>query len=364
MALNELINMSRVTYLLGAGASCGNWCNNDILVNRKRGVPVIGKFHEALEILINELSSTSMNAFRSHEEITSLSVEQVKQLVNYLKYLREKCDEYPTVDTFSKQIYVNPISDFDNLGISSYKFVKKILSVFFFLIQDITRRDSRYDGFLASVLSSRGVFPSMNILSWNYDAQFEMAYAGYLPKDKDIEYIWNELNVLNKTYIATDYEKTKNIGFFKLNGTAFFINKNNKYSTLKGEIFSKIVDCFWKDYFEDKYSVAYELLFNNNYESTLSYVWEEDRLNQLLNCIKERTYDTEELIIIGYSFPYVNRDVDTRILNSMPNLKYIHIQDPAYDDIQERISSMLDSTINVKYKRHSNLNQFYIPNYF
>lgn len=106
------------------------------------------------------------------------------------------------------------------------------------------------------------------------------------------------------------------------------------------------------------------LLFDNNYESTVSYVWEEDRLNQLLNNIKERTYDTDELTIIRYTSLYVNREVDTKILNNMTNLKCILIQDLAYDDIQERVSSMLESAINIEYKRHSNLNQFYIPNHF
>ena len=91
----------------------------------------------------------------------------------------------------------------------------------------------------------------------------------------------------------------------------------------------------------------------------------DDNMAMLQKNIGVRTYDTEELIVIGYSFPYVNNEVDSYILQNMYNLKKVVIQDSNFADIKERIEGILEpvkrSPIIVSKK---NLQQFYIPNRF
>ena len=104
---------------------------------------------------------------------------------------------------------------------------------------------------------------------------------------------------------------------------------------------------------------------SSNYNNLLSYAWEDDNMAMLQKNIGVRTYDTEELIVIGYSFPYVNNEVDSYILQNMYNLKKVVIQDSNFADIKERIEGILEpvkrSPIIVSKK---NLQQFYIPNRF
>lgn len=95
----------------------------------------------------------------------------------------------------------------------------------------------------------------------------------------------------------------------------------------------------------------------------MSYIWENKNLEEIKALAKQRVLDTEELIVIGYSFPYVNRFADEEILKSMPSLKRIWIQDPNYDDIEERIKSILPEHIlqSVKIEQVRNMSQFKLP---
>ena len=80
--------------------------------------------------------------------------------------------------------------------------------------------------------------------------------------------------------------------------------------------------------------------------------------------IMKRIYDTETLIVIGYSFPYVNSDMDSFILQNMPGLRNVYIQDPNYEEVKERIETMIpNKPIKVKFEQRSN-QQFFIPKEF
>ena len=99
------------------------------------------------------------------------------------------------------------------------------------------------------------------------------------------------------------------------------------------------------------------------YHNTLSYSWEKSNKVDIELAIKDRVYDTEDLIIIGYSFPYVNDKIDRNTILNMPSLKRVYIQDPHFEDIKERIESMLHENQKVEFIKKG-LKQFYIPNSF
>lgn len=95
----------------------------------------------------------------------------------------------------------------------------------------------------------------------------------------------------------------------------------------------------------------------------MSYAWEKDGYEKMKGDIVKRIIDTEELVVIGYSFPYVNNSVDTFIVENMRNLQKVIIQDPNPDAIKERISTMTNSIYMVEYLPKQ-WKQFYISQRF
>jgi len=232
------------------------------------------------------------------------------------------------------------------------------------LAQKIHDRDPRYDGFLASILNNDGTFPPVTILTWNYDMQLEQAYSGYLLEDKPkMVQVWEKLNVFNKTS-ETKYDSTLNQTVIKLNGTAAFIDNPEIEAVGKGMYAEPFFTEFdtWS-----LHSYAAHMLDNLQYKNTLSYSWEEAAPElDVVEKAKERVKDTETLIVIGYSFPYVNRQMDEMIIQSMTNLRTIYIQDPNFEEIKSRLETIIgeDNTmddLNVEIKEVKNLSQFYLP---
>jgi N utilization substance protein B len=88
--------------------------------------------------------------------------------------------------------------------------------------------------------------------------------------------------------------------------------------------------------FEEKFIEA----FHNKYISQshlITFAWEKESeaksyLKQTIEAIKEVCNDTEYLVVIGYSFPFYNREIDKLIFETItPTLKKIYFQDP-YND--------------------------------
>jgi hypothetical protein len=86
----------------------------------------------------------------------------------------------------------------------------------------------------------------------------------------------------------------------------------------------------------------------------------------LLKNVKARVEDCEVLVIIGYSFPYVNRALDREIFASMQRLKTIYIQDKegVSKEIKERVENIFEF---IQYEKPNivikqDISQFYIPN--
>ena len=204
--------MSKVTYLWGAGASFGERIEGEII----RGIPIISEFLNATSRLINILGGNNRGDHNSNKQ----------KLYDELKWFRKKCYSYPTIDTYAKMLFVTKRSE-------EYERIKRILTLFLLLHQIKTPKDLRYDGFIASLIDQRGKFPNIDILTWNYDAQFEIAYADYSNNGKYILDLWNELNVKNKT-IGTGKVYEAGFSITKLNGMALFVDKDG----------NKIIDLF------------------------------------------------------------------------------------------------------------------------
>lgn len=331
--------MSKVTYLWGAGASFGERSEKGNIV---RGVPIISEFPKAISSLISSLlgASKTRHSNPSYEEAIKYCIS------DNLELLQKYCASYPTIDTYAKMLFVTQ-------KYSEYERLKQILSVFLLYHQITFPRDLRYDGFIASLIDQAGNFPNINILTWNYDIQFETAYADYSKSGKFIPYLWNELNVINKTIGTQKIHETR-FSITKLNGMALFINKNSK----------SLIDLLNGGYQNDKAKLEelYKALnYISIYKNTLSYAWE--RNGDFITKVSERVKDTTSLVVIGYSFPYVNREIDRAIIQNMEHLERVYIQDPFANEIKESVEAVLsDKMSQVDIITKTNTKQFFIPN--
>lgn len=356
--------MSKITYLWGAGASFGNRLtreqkpDEDYIV---RGVPVISEFENAIDDIIRKINKK----YSATNSLKTISDPDADTLIKKLLALKQICKDFPTVDTYAKQLAVTgapcgypPIKDYDDL--------KDTLSLFLTMIQLEKNRDPRYDGFIASAISTEGELSPMTILSWNYDVQFELAYSGYALAFyhwRHIPYQWHNLNVLNKTY-KTKFSVNAPFAMIKLNGTATF--ETDVRQDFDHFNYKQMKDPFF-GHKEKIDSVDYALdVMQHPYKNHLSYIWEDRNLEEVKEMTSKRVLDTEELIVIGYSFPYVNRTLDEVVLCSMPSLKKIWIQDPNFEEIEERVKSMLPEVLlqTVKIVPVSNRSQFKLPSSF
>ncbi len=348
--------MNQIVYLLGAGASYGEREKDDkgqdILGFVKRGIPVVSEFSKCL-ITMNGLVKNK--EYEKGFKYTATD-EQLDILSKRLLELKNICNTYPTVDTYAKMLYVK------NEKIE-YKKLKESISIFLLLSQAFESRDLRYDGFIASLINrDKGLPSDIHILSWNYDAQFEFAYSGYRKDYITLPFIWHDLNVLHKNMEISN-RTTRGFSLTKLNGTAFFIKKQD--TTEDG-----IQDIYFQNKDESPTSIISKLLTANNIIPTLSFAWEKEEEEEneendtFIEQVKTKTNDAEVLVVIGYSFPYVNREIDKKILDGMHNLKKIYVQDPNADEIKESLLARLypKKETDYEWKLSKNTRQFIIPN--
>lgn len=358
--------MSRVTYILGAGASFGERKRNNEgkITEFTRGLPVVNELERAIELLLNGGHS---GTFFPAEEAKKygLPLKLYNEVHQKLSLLKQACAAYPTIDTLAKQLYVTNRPFFaSSKEVLTYDDLKRYLSTALLMMQDEKKRDLRYDGFIASLIGRDRQLPPMTILSWNYDVQFEMAYSGYYTIERYIPSLWKELNVFNKMY-PTDFNVSNPFAMMKLNGTALFTDSNLDKWEVKEKKVNRITDCFYGGENLTPYQYGLGYLNGGNFEGLLSYAWEEDNMILLHKNIEMRTYDTRELVVVGYSFPYVNNEMDSFIIQNMSKLDRVVIQDRNFEDIKERIEGILEPTGRiVEIVNKKNLSQFYIPNRF
>lgn len=366
--------MSKVVYLLGAGASYGERsernasdlgigfgmggdlerelykkvANTPLRGCIKRGLPVVNELEDTIARLLDGqnnivLDSNQFNAF-------------IESCRPHLEWLKECCHNYPTIDTYAKQLFI-----VDGEAGEKYLRLKYALSLLFTLLQSVNTRDLRYDAFIAALVDKMGCLSKdVSILSWNYDSQIELAYSGFMPEtDKRIEIIWDKLNVLSKTITSKTFgnNDVKNtFSLTKLNGSALL------FDTQSSKIWDFQFDPFVKQCSLDTFTHMFGGAVSNA-RTTLSYAWEDDFSASFNNRIDQIAPHASALVVIGYSFPYVNRDVDRFILNRMGHLSTIYVQDKDPDSVIQNLNTVLDRQVlsSIRIEPVYQLGQFLIP---
>ncbi|MBR4962482.1 MAG: hypothetical protein IKY54_01100 [Muribaculaceae bacterium] len=109
---------------------------------------------------------------------------------------------------------------------------------------------------------------------------------------------------------------------------------------------------------------------NKNYtNSKISFAWDNEKFLTLnfREAIKNAIGDAKTLVIIGYTFPFFNRNIDRMLFDFMPNLEKIYIQDPNANQIIQNLEPIYSrnhpflSKLKNNIIPKTNTDQFYLP---
>src|SRR6185437_10229132 len=332
-----------ITYYLGAGASC-------------KSLPTVADMPVFIDGFINSLTSPALDKNKQ--------VSEIKQL---LRIIKEESQRFNTVDTYARKLFLNENGkDLLNLKVA--------LSLCFLYWQlfDSNRSDGhkpspnidyRYISLISAFLQKdRGYLSIPNnikFITWNYDIQLELALQYFT--DSRNQYI--DVGTIQGQYNSIPYPHgtITNPSIVHLNGIAGIYPEmdhlENAANLFNGDYnnASKILQVIIS------YYASYFNAQNNKHIDYFSYSWEENTMTKnSIQAAAKILEGTDILVIIGYSFPVFNREIDRKLLGNSRKFK-VYYQDPNADKLA--LSNIFDipSDKIFEEKRHE---QFFLPHEF
>lgn len=352
--------MGRFTYLLGAGASAYR-------------IPTVSTFVKGLEYvhqLLIERNMTSAYALPVGTE------KEQEEILADITWLINETKSHATVDTFAKKLFLTKGED--SVEYKKVKHLLRFVLIIWQLDKDVMTYideerdviyfdvDPRYDAFFSNIITKeKKIDERVSIISWNYDYQIEYSLYKFFPKNVAS---WAQL--LPNT--STKEIDPKLFSKIAINGS---IAKGVDEQLLDDIVAShKNSGTGLQERIAKYYNQYKKALLNSTQETLISYAWEErSDILDLRAKAKEILANTEFLMIIGYSFPNFNREVDKELLNAIKSGIKVIIQCPEKDFIQTRdrflarLSPKTSKEIGEikKYTQHSNdINEFHIHRMF
>lgn len=347
-ATRNVINMSKTVYYIGAGASFGKRDENGIILE---GVPVVAEIPREFSTFRRYIADAEIPAgdilFPGICVTDAENIERYKRtMLSDIDDLQRGIQEHATIDTYARKLYLTR-------QFSEFKKLKDVLCSFFVWSQLVNKQDGRYDTFLANILEEGTLdLPvDISIISWNYDSQIEMAYKAYR-KDK-------ELPVFEKN-IMGEWPRLPKCGrIFKINGSATFVD-TPILSLIKATEKTTPAALQLIRFYDDVRSDTTDWLAQMR--THLSFSWEKsENHNNMMESLSKTTLDTEQVVVIGYSFPFFNRETDREIIGSMANLKKIYVQDMNADEVEQSLMAVLPIDKNIRIEKIYKCSQFCLP---
>lgn len=324
--------MANVTYLIGAGASAGKRVENCRIIE---GLPCVNEIPTQLLILISIIKNKNVPPEYAHLK---------EHLLEKLTSFHEMSMRHATIDTYAKKLKLRR-------EYNEFYQTEAILTYFLIVQQLIHKPDSRYDTFFANILDNQLNIPNnINIISWNYDSQFEIAYQEYG--------IDKQLPIMSK---ATGTE-IANPKIFKVNGTATFeglsdiVSLRTEMPPLEAETRLSVKGVL---FLLDLYKKVYENTEKRN--TRLSFAFDDSIDDTMFRKINDIIYRTEALVIIGYTFPFFNREIDRKILHFLQPRAKVYIQDKTPERIRQNFMAVKGSMHNIQIELKEDTEQFFLP---
>lgn len=338
----------QITYLMGAGAS-------------QRALPVTSQIPAALDnftrAILDKNNQLPESEFFEFKDIIGKTVKEYKgkiqkEFYEILQWLQDEVRRHISIDTLAKKLYVTQRgNDFLKLKIA--------LSCFFVYIQIKRNVDLRYDGFIANLINTEGDLPkNLKILSWNYDFQFEKTYSAYSLNP----YLSENQTRLNVHPSENMKSGINQFAIFKLNGTTAI---HDKYFPTFNTIVKKLDEKADKNFIEKLINTYFRL--TRNYEQSkilLTFAWEENDISRkVINNALISTKETDVLIVIGYSFPFFNREIDRKLIRAMPKLRQVYFQAPGEEALKyiDRFRSIREDIKDLRPEPIRDVEQFFLP---
>lgn len=352
----------KVTYLLGAGASYNS-------------VPIWSEQGESMELVADSIKqaienptsifSSELLENSNYTGFTSEETEYLNQIISDLKHFSQKAQSNDTIDIYANILFKrNNTIELDRL--------KKTLSIYLdiwqFYQNDMPFRkseneffhkkqpiDTRYIKWLNMITESDqfgevSLNPNINILSWNYDLQTQLAFNN-LYQDLNLKCL-DDVNAKLKFLEGNSEE----LNLYHLNGHHGYFKYDKKYYPTGRNVLKSNFYRYLKDLFDN---LSQFKVRSNSYHdySSIKFSWEKELSPEILNIANK----TDILVVIGYSFPQYNRKIDSQILNAVKSntALYIYYQDPM-DDF-EKIKNFINYKSLVQDK---SVSEFFVPDEF
>lgn len=341
--------MNNITYLFGAGASyhaCPIW-------------------KEQADKMI-ELPKMLGYKFDYSEGENKRIQNNEDELAWLIGYIGTKAKEFNTVDTYAKKLYLqNNIKELNQLkaAVSCFFTIWSLTNSGNWKYRTINEKpsfyksiDARYINLLATYLEKKDYLPELRdnvkFVTWNYDLQIESAYLKFTDFEKE------DFENVNKHFPFIPESNTTKLNVCHLNGFHGFFGK--KYAE---NLFGRASDSEIKNIINAINFITPELRRKNlTFNNHINYAWETD--SEVSNCSREIAKNiyasTNILVVIGYSFPPFNHEIDKMLFKSIKQLNRIVIQDPNAD------ARFISETFGIPLEKISivnNVDQFVIPNY-
>ncbi len=361
--MSETTQMEKgIIYLTGAGCSANALPLVSTIYNTDNTVKFFG---------ITDRFDFHINHFLNENLRTELSNEEIGLVDNYIRLLtvfKKSIPEFGTIDTFGKYLFHIDQTELIRL--------KNVMTLFFLIEQLYFRKyDSRYTTLITSLIGGEAVKMSDRItfLTWNYDLQLQIAAQRYSKNEEWMEDLICSLPNHVDEYNQSSGIVSRNFNVYHLNGVATFS---------KAEI-RKMIMSFFKDQKFYDIQVLKKLLLNSEISSKdnsmIKFAWE-GKNNQSVASnllaedhfgrpIRTKLTDATTLVIVGYSFPFFNRNVDDQIIESfLPDRsgngmtpKHIYIQDPILTPLSFMEIFGIEEGPNLKVSHITRLTELFVP---
>lgn len=344
--------MSKTIYYLGAGASYGKRVEEGSGKKILEGIPVVAEIPHQFALFREFVKTAVIPAdsdliFQNTYRQSAQNIESERRELLYdIDTLIKGIQEHATIDTYARKLYLTRrFREFNKL--------KAVLCAFFVWAQLEYKPDGRYDTFLANVLDegALGLPKDISIISWNYDAQMEMVYKAYSPDGRLPIY---EKNIQGEWPVLTSGGRV-----IKINGSASFEDKST-VGYIEADKENMPAGLQVIEFYHDSQVDTQEI--GLDFKTHLSFAWESSPNNdKMKDVLLKTTEDTEQVVVIGYSFPFFNRTMDREIFNGMKNLKKVYVQDVNPSAVVQSLRAVLPEDRSVSIVPIPNCEQFYLP---